>query len=155
MTKVGARCSFLKSSPALRACLKALGARERFAASQVLFREEDTNVGVFLLLRGKIRMSVKGLPKLDRLFSAGSLLGLPSTFTGHAYSLTAQAVTEAETVRVPQASFLQLMKDRSDLCQEATEMLGREVTFIQGALAERRRQAARNKVSPAEMGALM
>jgi CRP-like cAMP-binding protein len=155
MTKVGARCSFLKSSPALKGCLQALGARERFAPSQVLFREDDTNAGVFLLLRGKIRMSVKGLPKLDRLFSAGSLLGLPSTFTGHAYSLTGVAVTEAETIHVTQASFLQLMKDRADLCREATEMLGREVSFIQAALAERRRQAARNKLSSTEMGALM
>ncbi|HTV65666.1 MAG TPA: Crp/Fnr family transcriptional regulator [Bryocella sp.] len=153
MTKVRGHCTFLKSSPALKACLRGSGVRERFAPSQVLFREDDANVGVFLLLRGKIRMSVKGLPNLDRLFSAGSLLGLPSTFTGHTYSLTAEAVTEAETVRVPQSSFLQLMKDRADLCREATEMLGREVTFIQGALAERRRQAANHKFPSAELSA--
>jgi hypothetical protein len=155
MTHSGPRCAFLKSSPALKACLQALGAREAFAPSQVLFREENNNLGVFLLLRGRIRMSVKGLPKLDRVFSAGSVLGLPSTFTGHAYSLTAMAVTEAATVHVPQASFLQLMKERADLCREATEMLGREVTFIQAALAERRRQAARSRLSPAALGAFL
>jgi CRP-like cAMP-binding protein len=155
MTKVSVQCTFLKSSPDLRACLRALGARECFTPTQVLFREDDGNSGVFLLLRGKIRMRVHGLPQLDRLFSAGSLLGLPSTFTGHTYSLTAEAVTEAAIVHVPQASFLQLMKERADLCREATEMLGKEVTFIQAALAERRRQAARNKLSPAEVGALV
>ena len=155
MTSVGAQCSFLKASDALKSCLQAVGSREQFAAAQALFHEDDGNVGVFLVLRGKVSMSVKGLPKLDRLFSAGSLLGLPSTFTGHTYSLTAQAVSEAEVIHVNQASFLQLMRDRSDLCREATEMLGREVSFIQAALAERRRQAAKNKVSPIELGALM
>ncbi len=100
-------------------------------------------------------MCVNGLPKLDRLFSPGSLLGLPSTFTGHVYSLTAQAVSEVELVHVEQDSFLRVMRERPELCREATEMLGREVTFIQGALAERRKQAAANKVSPAEIGALV
>ena len=100
-------------------------------------------------------MGVRGLPKLDRLFSGGAVLGLPSTFTGHTYSLSAQSVTEVEAIHVDQTAFLQIMRQRAELCREATEMLGREVTFIQGALAERRKQAAKNKVSPAEIGALM
>jgi CRP-like cAMP-binding protein len=121
----------------------------------VLFREDDGNAGVFVVVKGKVRMGVKGLPKLDRLLSAGSVLGLPSTFTGHPYSLSAEAVTEVDAIHVGQDTFLQLMKERPDLCREATEMLGREVTFIQSALAERRKQAATQKVSPAEIGALV
>ena len=155
MTSVGAQCNFLKVSAVLKATLELLGTRERFASSQLLFREEDTNTGTFLVLRGKVRMGVRGLPKLDRLFSSGSLLGLPSTFTGHSYSLTAEALSEVEAIHVPQADFLKVMREHSDLCRETTEMLGREVTFIQSALAERRKQAAKNKVSPSEIGALM
>jgi len=155
MTSVAAQCNFLKTSAALKAALEPIGSREHFSSSQTLFREDDNNTGVFLLLRGKIRMGVKGLPKLDRLFSAGSILGLPSTFTGHHYSLSAQAITDADVLHVPQASFLQLMREQAELCREATEMLGREVTFIQSALAERRKQAAKNKISPMELGALI
>jgi CRP-like cAMP-binding protein len=155
MTNVGAQCNFLKASAALKACLEPAGTRQRFSAGQNLFREEDSNSGVFLLLKGRVRMSVRGLAKLDRLFSAGSVLGLPSTFTGHNYSLTAQAMTEVDAVHVEQANFLQIMRERPELCREATEMLGREVTFIQAALAERRKQAAKNKISPAELGALV
>ncbi len=110
-------------------------------SGQTLFREEQDAFGVFLLLRGKVRMTVSNLPKLDRLFAAGSLMGLPSTFTGRPYSLTAQAVTDAEVLHIPSEPFLQLMRERTELCREATEMLGREVTFIQTALAARRRQA--------------
>ena len=155
MTNVGAQCNFLKASPGLRAALKASGEIEHFSVEQNLFHEDHTNRGVFLLLRGKVRMGIKGLPKLDRLLSAGAVLGLPSTFTGHNYSLTAQALTDVEAVHVLQATFLQVMKEQPELCREATEMLGREVTFIQSALAERRRLAAKNKVPISEIGALV
>ena len=147
MTHVGAQSNILKASSELKSELQRLGRKEHFFPNQALFREDDSNTGVFLLLSGKICMSVKGLPKLDRLFSAGSLLGLPSTFTGHAYSLTAVAATESEAVHVAQDGFVRLMRERPELCREATEMLGREVTFIQSALAERRKQAASRKLS--------
>jgi CRP-like cAMP-binding protein len=151
MTSVGAQCRFLKTSAELRANLQSVGQKEHYAEGQLLFREDDRNTGSFLLLKGKVRMSVRGLPKLDRLFSAGSVLGLPSTFTGHDYSLTAQAMTEAEVIHVPAENFVQLMRQRGDLCREATEMLGREVSFIQAALAERRKQAAKAKLGHAEL----
>jgi CRP-like cAMP-binding protein len=75
---------------------------------------------------------------------------LPSTFTGLPYSLTATAVTDATVVQVTQEDFLRLMRERPELCREAAEMLGREVTFIQSALAERRRQAAWTKIPGAD-----
>lgn len=152
---MGAQCSFLKGSVELKKCLQAAGRKERFGAGQILFREEDNNFGVFLLLKGKIRMGVRGLPKLDRLFSAGSVLGLPSTFTGHPYSLTAEAVSEANVINVPQEAFVQLMRDRPELCREATEMLGREVTYIQRALAERRKQADSKRIAANELAVVM
>ena len=146
MTSVGAQCAFLKASPELRGALQLPSERQHFSAGQVLFREDQNAVGVFLLLRGKVRMSVQSLPKLDRQLSAGSLMGLPSSFTGRPYSLTAQAMTDADVLHIPCEPFLQLMRDRPDLCREATEMLGREVTFIQSALAERRKQATSRKL---------
>jgi CRP-like cAMP-binding protein len=155
MTNVGAQCSFLKVSPQLKSSLQPVGRKEQFSVSQLLFREDDGNAGVFVVVKGKVRMGVKGLPKLDRLLSAGSVLGLPSTFTGHPYSLSAEAITDVDAIHVGPDTFLQLMKERPDLCREATEMLGREVTFIQSALAERRKQAAMQKISPAEIGALV
>jgi CRP-like cAMP-binding protein len=141
----------LAASEDLRSCLEAVGTRQHFDADQFLFQEESTNTGVFLIVRGKVRMSVKGLPKLDRLFPAAAILGLPSTFTGHPYSLTAQTLTDSDIVHVTQEAFVQLMRERPDLCSEATQMLGREVTFIQGALTERRKQAASRKVTSREV----
>jgi CRP-like cAMP-binding protein len=97
---------------------------------------------VFFVCKGKVVMGVRNLPKLDRFFSAGSLLGLPATFTGDPYRLTAVTVIQSDIVRVPRKEFLQLMREHPDLCREATDMLGCELTFIQSALAERRCQMA-------------
>ena len=155
MKNVGVRCGFLKASVALKTSLIAIGNKEHFAADEFLFHEDDENAGVFLLVRGKVMMNVRSLPKLDRIFSAGSVLGLPATFTGRSYSLSAIALTDAELVHVPAEAFLQLMRECPELCGETTGMLGREVTFIQSALAERRRLAAKNKIPLTEIGALI
>jgi CRP-like cAMP-binding protein len=154
MTNVGAQCRFLKASAELKKQLQAVGLKKTYSAGEILFREEDHNSGVFLVGKGRIRMSVRGLPKLDRLFSTGSLLGLPSTFTGHDYSLTAEAVADAEVIHVPQDSFVRIMREHPELCREATEMLGREVTFIQAALSERRKESGKSKLANMELSAL-
>ena len=150
MKPVVSRGNILTASAELKKALEAIGRNERFSPSQQLFREDGGNAGVFLVSKGKVCMSVKDLPKLDRTFSAGSLLGLPSTFTGHSYSLTATAVTEVDAIHVSQDDFLRLMKEQSELCREAMEMMGREVSFIQGALSERRKQLASRKLSMSE-----
>ena len=137
-----AKTNILKASEKLQSSLDAVGSKQRYPAAHVLFREDGKSVGVYLVCKGKVRMGVRDLPNLDRDFGAGSLLGLPSTFTGHRYSLTAVTLAASEVVHVPRAQFLELMRERPDLCREATDMLGREVTFIQSALAERHRQLA-------------
>ena len=142
MKNVGARANILKVSEKLKASLEAAGSKKRYPAAQVLFREDGHSAGVYLVCTGKVRMSVKNLPNLDRDFTAGSLLGLPSTFTGRPYSLTAVTLTASDVVHVPQSEFVELMRERPELCREATDILGREVTFIQSALAERHRQLA-------------
>ena len=55
---------------------------------------------MFLVLQGKVLMGVRNLPELDRVFSPGSLLGLPATYTGHPYSLTAVTVAESDIVHL-------------------------------------------------------
>lgn len=142
MKNVGANGNILKVSEKLKKTLKKGGSIRRYPAAHVLFHEDGDSVGVFLVCAGKVRMSVRNLPNLDRDFAADSLLGLPSTFTGRPYSLTAVTLTEADVLHMPQNEFLELMREQPDLCREATDILGREVTFIQSALAERHRQLA-------------
>ena len=142
MKNAGGRANILKASEKLQSSLEAAGSNKRYPAAHALFCEDGKSAGVFLVRKGKVRMSVRNLPELDRDFAAGSLLALPSSFTGRPYSLTAVTLVESDIVHVPRDQFLELMHERPELCREATDMLGREVTFIQSALAERHRQLA-------------
>jgi CRP-like cAMP-binding protein len=145
MKSVGAKSNILKVSDKLKAALESAGRKRGLPPARILFREDGKSAGVFLVCKGKVLMGIRIMPKLDRVFSAGSLLGLPATFTRHPYSLTAVTVVPSDVVHVPREEFLQLMRARPDLCREATDILGREVTFIQSALAERR---ARTRTIP-------
>ncbi len=142
MKSVGLKSNILKVSDELKAGLESAGRKQNLPSAHVLFREDGETAGVFLVLKGKVLMSVRNMPELDRVFFAGSLLGLPATFTGRPYSLTAVTVVQSNIVHQPREEFLQLMRERPDLCREATDMLGCEVTFIQSALAKRCRQMA-------------
>ncbi|MGC2107928.1 MAG: Crp/Fnr family transcriptional regulator [Candidatus Korobacteraceae bacterium] len=130
---VGPQSVILKASDAMQAGLVETGTKRYVHARNTLFCEDSENAGVFLVVKGRVRMSLRGNPSLDRLFVRGALLGLPSSFTGMPYSLTAIAITGADVVNVARTEFLRLMGERPDLCLEATEMLGREMTFIQAA----------------------
>jgi CRP/FNR family transcriptional regulator, cyclic AMP receptor protein len=139
MPSVGSKANILKVSTTLKKSLLSAGTLKRFAPQEVLFEVDQENRGVYLVVKGKVRMYVRDYPKLDRIFSSNSLLGVPSTFTGHPYSLGATATTAAEVVHVGKQAFLDLMTEQPELCREAADLLSREVTFIQAALAERRR----------------
>ena len=142
MKNVGVKSNILKVSDELKAGLESAGRKRELPPVHVLFREDGETAGVFLVLKGKVLMGVRNLPELDRVFAGSSLLGLPATFTGRPYSLTAVTVVESDIVHLPREEFLQLMRERPDLCREATDMLGHEATFIQSALAKRCRQMA-------------
>jgi CRP-like cAMP-binding protein len=137
MKNVGNGSNILNASPNLKSSLEALGQVQQIPAGDVLFNTSDENLGVFLVRRGKVCLRVEGLPRLDRVFPAGSLLGLPATFTGSPYSLTAIAVTNSVVLRVTRDRFLRLMREQPVPCRQATDMLSLEVSFIQAAVTQR------------------
>lgn len=139
MKTVGTKPNILKVSAKLKKALLDAGALEQFPPRACLFDVDQENLGVYLVIKGKVRLYVRDYPRLDRVFPSGSLLGVPATFTCHPYSLGATAETAAEVLHVGQKAFLDLMTQQPELCREATDLLSREVTFIQAALAERRR----------------
>jgi CRP-like cAMP-binding protein len=145
MKSVGPPINILNASPLLKSSLEALGQSERIPAARVLFETGDENLGVFLVRKGKVCLRVDGLPHLDRVFPAGSLLGLPATFAGSEYSLSAIAVTNSEVVHVTRDEFMRLMREEPVLCQQAMDMLSREVSFIQAAVTQRMQTLALSK----------
>lgn len=137
MKTVRAISKTLKASVELQSSLAAAGDCEHFRTSSVLFCAGDENSGVFLVRNGKVCLHVPDAPELDRTLLAGSVLGLPSTFIGRPYSLSATAVTDSDVAHIRREDFLNLMGTRTDLCREATELLSHEVRFILNSLGNR------------------
>jgi CRP-like cAMP-binding protein len=135
MKRVGL-CQTLVASVDLANALDGSGENKHFRSKSLLFHAGDKNEGVFLVCSGKVCLRVPGGPHLDRMFSTGSVLGLPSTFSGNPYSLTAACVTQCDVAHVGGKKFLHLMKAHPDLCREATDMLSREVAFLLSALRQ-------------------
>jgi len=139
MQTVGQKANILRISARFKKTLADSGTLGRFPANSCLFHLDQEPSGVYLVIRGKVRLSLPELPKFDRVFPAGSLLGLPATFTGHTYSLVATSLTDADVLHVERQVFLDLMAAQPEFCREAANILSREVSFIQAALAARRR----------------
>jgi len=137
MKNVGHLSKTLLASATLEEALNGIGKTKRFRSGHIVFHAGDRNEGVFLVCNGKVCLRVPGAPHLDRVFSAGSVLGLPSTFNRQPYSLTAVCATDCEVAHVSEKEFLDLMAVRPDLCRESTAILSREVAFILSALAVR------------------
>ena len=138
-TVVGKASRTLKGSTTLCKSLTALASSKAYATGRYLFKADDDNCGIFLIRKGKVTLRVEGAPNLERVFSTGSVLGLPSTFADKPYSLTAKVLADAEVVNVPQKDFLEFMRRNPALCREANEMLSRELSFIHAALAQRKK----------------
>ena len=134
--------AMLRVPSKLKKSLVTAGTVERFPSKSVLFEVDEENRGVYLVLKGKVCLSVKDFHPVrpDLLCRLSS--GFPATYTGHTYGLAAQAVADAEVLHVERQTFLNLMSQQPDLCRETTDMLSREVSFIHAALAVRRREKA-------------
>lgn len=137
MKNVGNLSKTLQGPADLVNALNKSGKTQHFHAGSIIFRAGDKGAGIFLVCRGKVCLKMPGAPHLTRVFQAGSVLGLPSTFIRKPYSLTATCVTECEVAQVGTKEFLDLMASYTDLCREATDILSREVAFIFSALGNR------------------
>jgi CRP-like cAMP-binding protein len=66
----------------------------------------------------------------DRFAESGSVLGLPATMAGNAYSLTAEVRSAAEVVFVRRERVLELLRQQTTLCFEVVEILAQEVAHM-------------------------
>ena len=130
MKPVGRLCKTLLASESLQDALTRVAKPKHFPSQSVLFQVGDKNAGLFFVRGGTVCLHVPDAPQFARVMSSGSVLGLPSTFGGGPYSLTAECITGCEVVHIRKKKLLNLMSTRPDLCQEVTDMLSRELTFI-------------------------
>jgi len=78
----------------------------------VLFRQGEQPVGVFILRRGAVKLSItssKGRAVILRIAGPGEMLGLSSVLTGEPCLATAEALEDTEVAYVERDQFLLLL----------------------------------------------
>jgi|SRR5215831_11439054 len=113
----------------LKTSLEALSAKQHRRAGRVLFRRGDSPKGVYLVQTGKVRLRLEGttcaLP--HEIFGPGSLVGVPASVSGEAYSLTAEVIENADLGFVSREKFIQLLHDNPKLSLHLIERLSEEI----------------------------
>lgn len=103
-------------------------AHERQGA--ILFRAGDQARGAFIIRKGQVRLSLGENPSLypSRILGPGHVIGLPATFSGEPYSLTAEATEDCELDFIPQKQFLELLKRQPTIGCQVVRMLSEEIS---------------------------
>lgn len=111
-------------------------AHERQGA--VLFRAGDQPRGAFIVRKGQVRLSLGENPSLypSRVLGPGHVIGLPATFSGEPYSLTAEVTEDCELDFIPQEKFLELLKDHPTLGCQIVRLLSEEIYEMRHAKNE-------------------
>lgn len=107
-------------------------------ADRILFRQGDEPDGVYFLRKGDVTLTMQSADRvvMCALAGAGSLLGLPSTFSEKPYSMTAVVSEKAEIEHLSCKEFQELITARPELYLNVVQILAAEVRSVRQALAE-------------------
>ena len=92
----------------------------------VLFGEGQSPRGLFVLCKGRVRMSIcanDGKTLILQVSEPGEVLGLSATISGKPYELTAETMDPCQVNFVKREDFLGFLKEHNDACLRVTEQL--------------------------------
>ncbi len=123
-------------SPQLRTELERLASIVSKPKGTVLFRRGDPVSGAFLIREGKVNLELDPAIPIypPRTLRSGSIVGLPASVSGAAYSLTARVMEDSELGYIPRQEVIELLESNPHLCFEAMEMVSEEISRMRSAL---------------------
>ncbi len=139
-----------KLSPSISSQLQAIGEPVLKKKGTVLLRAGEPGRGAFLIKSGLVEMTLAANPKLypGRRLGAGKVIGLPATFSGAPYSLTAECATNCRLYFIPRQSLLELLRHDPAAGFQIVRIL-REEIFRMRKSAGRVPKKARGKAAAA------
>lgn len=98
------------------------------AQGSILFRTGQPARGAFLVCSGRVRMNLAHSPLYPtRCLGPGSVIGLPATFSGEPYSLTAKADCDCQLNFIPRARLLELLRRNPTVGFQIVRILSEEI----------------------------
>jgi CRP/FNR family cyclic AMP-dependent transcriptional regulator len=95
----------------------------------VLFSEGQLARGIYILLRGRVKLSVvsgEGRSLIVRIAESGDALGLTACVLGKPYELTAESLSPCHVAFIRQEDLLRLLREDSESCFRVAEQVSRE-----------------------------
>jgi CRP/FNR family transcriptional regulator len=102
--------------------------RSAYPKDAVLFIEGQPPRGIFMLCKGKVKLSLcagDGKTFILKVAQAGDLLGISATIAGKPYESTAETLEPSEVSFIKREDFRRFLKANPDACFRVAEQLGR------------------------------
>lgn len=112
--------------PAVTHALETVTLTNTYPAGAVLFSEGERSRGVFIVARGRVKMSVcgsDGRTLILRVAEVGEALGVASAVSGYDYEATAETQETCEITFIRQSDLMRLMRAYGDLALWVTQHL--------------------------------
>jgi CRP/FNR family cyclic AMP-dependent transcriptional regulator len=109
--------------------LKALDAIKystAYPGGAMLFSEGQTPRGMFLLCRGRVKLSITasdGKALILKIAESGDVLGLHATVSGTPYEMSAETLHPCQINFIRRDDFLKFLKEHADACMQAAHHL--------------------------------
>jgi CRP/FNR family cyclic AMP-dependent transcriptional regulator len=106
--------------------LDGISTRQVYGQRDILFVEGQEAHAVFLLQRGRVKLSTSspdGKALLLRIAEAGEVIGLPGTLSGQIYVLTAEALEPIEVNVIPREPFIQFLRAHGEAALRVAEIV--------------------------------
>ena len=105
-------------------------------AGTILFRRGDDVAGIFLIEKGKVKLTLDGHSNCyaARKLGPGAVIGLPATLSGSSYSLTAEVIEDAQLGFISRDAILEFLRNNPLLCFQVTQVLSEELSEMRAAI---------------------
>jgi CRP/FNR family transcriptional regulator, cyclic AMP receptor protein len=118
---------FCNLPPAAVQGLATITSAASYPKGATLFVEGQAARGVFILCRGKVKLSTSsadGKTLILRISQPGDVLGLPATVTGKPYELTAEVLEPTQVNFVQRDDFLNFLREHGEAALHVAQQLG-------------------------------
>ena len=121
--------SFGNFPPAVAEALEQEALTTTYPTGAVLFAEGQSPRGVFIVRRGRVKLSIcgsDGRTLILRIVEAGSPLGVAAVVSGRQYEATAETQEPCEVSFLRQADLLRLMRTHGELALWVTQNISQD-----------------------------